>query len=642
MLLIMLILIPLIGAFTTLFIRNKSINIPFLASISVILLGGVALKDVFGGSVLTYRMSASGPFVPVFHADALSSIFVMLAAFLWLVISIYAPDYMKCEGKVKSYNLCTLLTFTAVLGVFLAGNLLTMLLFFEMMTISSYFWVIHRGDNKAIKAGYFYIFFGIIGGLFLALGIVLMGASVGELPSIGASSIDPLNPQLFAWAITLFILGFGIKAGMAPVHVWLPHAHSAAPTPGSALLSGLLIKVGAYGLIRTGQFVGWGLGSGADRLGPILTILGVCTMLVGVLSALLQSDAKRLLAYHSVSQMGYIILGLGTSLYLGIDGGLGLMGSVYHIFNHALFKVALFLGMGIVYMHTKETNLYKLGGLLKKLPVTAILMFLAVLGITGTPGLNGYASKTLLHHAVDLTAEKGALWGIWTQRLFFVVGVGTTASFAKLYYLTFLGKPKGVKVSDFKAPKMQLATGILTFVMLIIGIFPKLFLNLNRALADGILGGSNANSLIDNLSFWNKDDIWGMCVTLALGILVCWAGLKSGAFHFKLPSWLTFEGLGFITAKGVYKVWGGSVKLATGLVLAVVRPINTVANRLNQSFNSFSKTRSGTIGKINLTGISADAALLVLVLTLLIVWYILIDPGLPSLKMPVFMRGFMW
>ena len=229
---------------------------------------------------------------------------------------------------------------------------------------------------------------------------------------------------MFAWSLARLVAGFGIKAGMVPLHLWLPHAHSVAPTPGSALLSGLLIKVGAYGLIRVGEFAGWGVGWGtvATWLGSSLTVLGTCTMLVGVTAALLQSDAKRLLAYHSVSQMGYIILGMGVGLYLGADGGLGLVGAIYHIVNHALFKATLFLGVGVIYVHTNETNLYNLGGLWRRFPVTAILMFLAVLGITGAPGLNGYASKTLLHHAVSLAAETGPTWLVWVERLFFVGG----------------------------------------------------------------------------------------------------------------------------------------------------------------------------------------------------------------------------
>ncbi len=631
MLLVILTIIPLIGALVLFFTWNKSINIPFITSAVVLVLGSLGLKGVFGGMPLTYRIPLSGPFVPTFHADPLSTIFVMLAAFLWFVISIYAPEYMKHEGKTRIFDLCTLLTFSAVLGVFLAGDLFTMLLFFELMTIASYFWVVHRWNKEAISAGYFYLFFSIIGGLFLALGIVLMGAATNDvLPAIGAGPVIPSDPRMFAWSIVLFVAGFGIKAGMVPLHLWLPHAHSVAPTPSSALLSGLLIKVGAYGLIRVGEFAGWGmrLGSGVAWLGPSLTVLGTCTMLVGVTAALLQSNAKRLLAYHSVSQMGYIILGLGIGLYLGADGGFGLLGAIYHIFNHALFKAALFLGVGVIYIHTKETNLYNLGGLWRRFPVTAVLMFVAVLGITGAPGLNGYASKTLLHHALSLAAETGTPWVVWVERLFLVVGVGTAASFTKLYYLIFLGKPTKIEVSDGRAPRLQLAMGLLAVVMVGIGLKPELFPKAMAVPAARVLGMEDAAAALVGLSFWNLGDVTGMLITLSLGVLVCWAGLRSGVFHWQPPFWLTLEGLGKQAGLGI-SVFGRIVAdFYRSAVAAVHDAGRAMGSRLYLAIRKFDQSRSGTIGGITLKGISADAAILIGILAFLIAWYTLINLGL--------------
>ena len=536
-LLLMLVAIPLIGALILIFTRNKSINIALITSLTVLLVGVFGLKDVFRGISLNYNIKMAGPFVLSLQADALSAIFVLLAAFLWVVVSIYAPKYMEYEGRARNFDFYTVLTLFALMGMFLAENLLTMLLFFELMTLSSYFWVIHRWDCKAIRAGYFYLFFSIVGGLLIALAIAMMGSATSHLPSIGSGALIPSNPNLFSWSILVFIAGFGIKAGMVPLHLWLPHAHSVAPTPGSALLSGLIIKVGAYGLIRTGEFAGWGvsLGSGLTWLGSTLIILGTITMILGVLAALIQSDGKKLLAYHSISQMGYIILGLGIALYLGSEGGFGLLGAIYHIINHALFKVALFLGVGLIYIHTGETNLYKLGGLWKRFPVTAILMLVAVLGITGAPGLNGYASKSLLHHGVSLAATAGSGWLIWVERLFLIVGVGTAASFSKLYYFIFFGKPTKLKVKGGKYPSLKIAMGLLAIVMIGIGIKPELLLHTAIVASVEKLGLINASKVLIGLSFWNFKDIFEMILTLSLGILVCSVGLKTGAFHLKLP-----------------------------------------------------------------------------------------------------------
>ena len=379
------------------------------------------------------------------------------------------------------------------------------------------------------------------------------------------------------------------------------------------------------------------LGSEITRLGPILAVLGTCTMLVGVTAALLQSDAKRLLAYHSVSQMGYIILGLGIGLYLGQDGGLGLLGAIYHIVNHALFKAALFLGVGVIYIHTKETNLYNLGGLWRRFPVTAVLMFLAVLGITGAPGLNGYASKTLLHHAVSLAAETGTPWVIWVEGLFLLVGVGTAASFSKLYYLIFLGKPTKIKVSDDGSPRLQLAMGLLAAVMVVIGLRPELFLNAAVIPAARVLGIGNAADTLVGLSFWNLGDVTGMLITLALGMLVCWGGLRSGVFHWQPPIWLTLEGLGKLAGMGISVLWRMGTEFYRFVVTTVRDVGRAMGSRLFSAFRRFDQSRSGTIGGVTLMGISADAALLIITLALLIVWYTLINLGLPTLRLSSFL-----
>ncbi len=625
MLLVMLMAIPLIGILVVLITRNKSSKIPFIFTLALFLSGVFVLKDVFGGMSLTYELPMMGPFVMTFQADALSAIFVILASFLWLVVSIYSPKYMEYEGKSFMFQLATLVVLFSVQGIFLAGNLLTMLFFFELMTISSYFWVIHRWNKDAIKAGYFYIFFSIVGGLLVALGIAMMGSATEVLPSIGSGMVRPLDPKLFAWSIIILITGFGIKAGMVPLHLWLPYAHSVAPTPGSALLSGLVIKVGAYGLIRVGQLAGWGvkLGGSLSLLGSVIIVMGTLTMILGVLSALIQSNAKKLLAYHSISQMGYIILGMGVAFYLGSKGGLGLSGSIYHIINHALFKVTLFLGVGVIYMHTGETDLYKLGGLWRRFPLTAILMLVAVLGITGAPGLNGYASKSLLHHGISEAAASGAWWLIWIERLFLVVGVGTAASFAKLYYLIFLGKPTELEVRDGKSPAMQISMALIAVVMLVIGIRPHLLLDTAIIPAVKGLGMIGISETLKEISFWNFKDIFDMIITLGLGVVVCWAGLKSGVFHWHPPTWLTIEGMAKLILSKALLAWKMILGLYESAGRSIKNAIKSISSRLNLGLNKFDQSKSSNILGVNFIGISADIAILILTLGILIIWYTL-------------------
>lgn len=625
MLLAILPMVPLVGACFLWSKRGRAINIPLVSSTLLLICGGFGLGRVFGGEPIDLRIPLPGPYGPSFQADALTALFVLLASFLWFVVSIYAPDYMKREGGSGRFTLCTLLTLSAVLGVFLAGDLLTLLLCFELMTIASFFWVIHRGDREAIGAGYYYLFFSIVGGLFLALGIVLLSVATGGLPTFGNSPVTPLYPTMFAWSVAFLLIGFGIKAGMVPVHLWLPRAHAVAPTPASALLSGLLIKVGAYGLIRVGAFAGWGrpLGDGIGWLGPVLAFLGVGTMLVGVGAALLQSDAKRLLAYSSVSQMGYILLGLGLGLGLGTAGELGLLGAIYHLFNHALFKAALFLGVGLIYLHTQETNLYKLGGLWRRFPVTAFLMFLAVLGITGAPGLNGYASKTLLHHALSQAVEAGVPWARWVEPLFFLVGVGTAASFTKLYYLIFLGKPTPVQRTAVRFTRPHLAMGLLFVVMVGSGLAPAFFPKVVAIPVAQGLGMAQADASLADLAFWRFADLSGMLITLVLGAILCGAGLKWGVFHWRPPRWLTLEGLVKLGGQGVWAGGRKGVERSRAVATLFCTRGSMLASRLGMALRRFDQSRKAAIGRIRLVGLSADGALLMLMLMLLIAWFVL-------------------
>ncbi len=359
-------------------------------------------------------------------------------------------------------------------------------------------------------------------------------------------------------------------------------------------------------------------------------------MLTGVIAALLQSDAKRLLAYHSVSQMGYVILSIGIALYLGAAGGLSLAGAVYHMINHALFKSALFLGVGIIYYHHKETNLYKMGGLIKKMPLLAAFVFIAVLGITGTPGLNGYASKSIIHHGLNLALQREGPWLKIIEILFSAVGVGTAASFAKLFYLAFLKKaptstatlPSPVALEDNKTKKSKLPVSLylplalLSAVMLFIGFAPKLFLEKLIAPASLAAGIPGADAAVQNFNFWAFPDLLSTAITLGLGILLCVAGFKTGLFHLKVPTWLTLEGL-------VYLVYSGTVSLLRK-IRSGAKSLGGVLSNGGRRFSSFVSAnltleKFYTLGKTSLVGISANVALLVFMLLLLFAGYAVVS-----------------
>jgi len=437
----------------------------------------------------TYHISQMLGFGLYFKVDMLSLTMAFTTSILWLLVMIYSHDYMMFENHRNRFYFFMSITYGAILGTIMAGDIFTMFLFFEIMTFSSYMLVSHCENKECISAGYNYIYMGVFGGLSILLGMILLYINVGTLEFLPlASALQHVGPVKY-WIMGLFILGFGIKAGMAPVHVWLPKAHPVAPTPASALLSGIMIKIGAYGILRVttsfffpspSEIEGYKdvLWMASKNLGAGIIWLGIITMALGVFLALQQANIKKMLAYHSVSQMGYIVLGIGVAVYLGHKGAMGYSGALYHIINHALFKSLLFMVAGVVYLHTHELDMYKLGGLWRKLPFTAAVCLVAVLGITGMPGFNGFASKSILHHAIIEAYEYGHPSFKYAEIMFTIISAGTVCSFIKLFGFVFLGKlPEKHRNLKGGYKMMEMAMGGLALLIIGVGLRPNYILN---------------------------------------------------------------------------------------------------------------------------------------------------------------------
>lgn len=548
---LILIILPLLGAA----VLDKGTSTQSQQSVLAIAISAISLlASIFnlnlvrGGSVFTWGINSLGIFDSMLRLDSLAGLFSLFCSFVWLAAGLYMHSYMQKEDKTQVFYEYYLLTLGATQGIFLAGNFILLLIFFEIMALASGAWVTFYENSESEAAGSLYHHLGVAAGISIGIAIVLLFFSGVDL-RVGVSTFIPTRVAPFTIAILLLIIGFGIKAGMFPLHIWLPKAHPVAPTPSSALLSGILLKTGAYGLVRTGQLVNWGQTDLIPWVGTFVVVLGIITMLLGVCLALLQGNAKRLLAYHSVSQMGYIIVGIGSALFLGQDGAFGIAGAVFHSLNHALFKSALFLGVGIIILGTGEADLYKLGGLWKKFPFTGLMMLIAALGITGTPGLNGYISKTLLHHGILDAAATGNNIMIWSERLFNLVGVGTTASFVKLIGLTFFGKQKtqvkeGIGEKRFLAMAMLMLAG----AMLIIGSKPEWVLGLLIGPATSSCGTVNL-AVLEHVDFWEWPAIRGMLITLAAGFAFFFVGMKTHLFHIQLPQWLSITAM----ARGIHR-----------------------------------------------------------------------------------------
>jgi formate hydrogenlyase subunit 3/multisubunit Na+/H+ antiporter MnhD subunit len=346
---------------------------------------------------------------------------------------------------------------------------------------------------------------------------------------------------------------------MAPVHVWLPRAHPVAPTPASALLSGVMIKVGAFGILRVATSYYFPpknqvtdyldpIWKTSENIGAAIIWFGIITMAIGVFYALQQSNMKKMLAYHSVSQMGYIIVGIGIAVYLGYRGAMGYTGAIYHIINHGLFKSLLFMVVGVVYYHTHEYDMYKLGGLWKKLPLTATVCLIACFGISGIPLFNGFISKSILHHGLIEAFEYGDPSFKFAEIMFMIVSAGTVCSFIKLFYYVFIQKTDNT-YPDLKRSYTSLDSALATIGLFIvlIGLFPRFLLEhfIIPAMNPTTYDPEFIVHYIGHMKFFTGEDLLSMLYVLIGGALIFVLGTKFNWFHLKIPKWLSLEYLFF-------------------------------------------------------------------------------------------------
>jgi formate hydrogenlyase subunit 3/multisubunit Na+/H+ antiporter MnhD subunit len=488
-----------------------------------------------------------------FVVDPYSMLFALFSAFVWFCATLYSLDYLKHEQKRDRYHTVNLVVLSAMLGVVLAGDLVTLYLFFEALGLVAFLFVIHTETEEAKTASVKYWWMTLIGG-FALLGGILLTYALGHTGAIGPIPLTGTTEALRWATFGLLILGFGVKAGMLPVHVWLPDAHPVAPSPASALLSGVMIKAGAYGIFRTVtalfrpevvENVSEELWHMSSDFGLVVLWIGIATMIVGVTLALGQSNAKRMLAYHSVSQMGFILTGIGAAGYLGAHGALGVAGGLMHVLNHALFKSALFLGVGAVFYRTGELDMYKLGGLWRKMPLTFVFMVIAAAGITGVPLFNGFVSKCLIHHALVESFELHHVFSLSVaEKVYMLTCGGTACSFIKLISFVFLGRAKtqyGPEVRE-APPRMLVALGLLSAAIIAIGVRPQVLLK--GVIAPGLHAWALHSDLIDHYlaeSFLGLSDIMSVVIAFVIGSVIFVAGMRFGLFHLHAPKWLSIN-----------------------------------------------------------------------------------------------------
>ncbi|WIF95853.1 complex I subunit 5 family protein [Caminicella sporogenes] len=452
--------------------------------------------------------------------DVFRYIFVWVTVFIWFLITIYSTQYLIKYKNRNRYYAFFMLTLGSTLGIFLSENLLNLFTFFEIMSFTSYILVIHDEDEYAHEAGRSYISMAIIGGLILLMGLFLLFDYTGTVEiSLLASRFMYLDNIKYI-ITTLIIIGFGVKASMVPLHVWLPKAHPAAPTPASAVLSGILVKTGIFGIMIMVNIIM----QGDIAVSTVIMVMGFINMFLGGFLALFQRNTKRILAYSSMSQMGYILVGLGLIGILKEHKEIAIYATLYHIFNHAIFKVLLFLCAGIIYMIIHDLSINIVRGFGKHKTILKILFIIGFFAIIGMPGFNGFISKTLLHEALAQAHHKHhSIWFTVAEVVFTISSSFTVAYLLKIFVTIFLEeseKYRGQYKSHIKK-RAVIPMLILSFMIIFIGLQPNIFLRF----LDGAVKNFEGHVYLKE-HFYTISNIKNSIIPMIIGLIIFFGFIK--------------------------------------------------------------------------------------------------------------------
>jgi hydrogenase-4 component B len=531
---------------------SRASGIGVVTSVAAAILAMISAgTTLWTASESSLRLAWSVPFGSFYIAvDPLSAFFIIAISLVCALAAIYGTAYLEPYRDKKNLGAAWCffnLLFASMLLVVISRNGVLFLIAWEVMSLSSFFLVMFEHEKIEVReAGWVYLIAAHVGQACLMFMFILLAGHNASLDfdKFGA-------PMGAAAAGTLFILavaGFGAKAGFLPMHVWLPDAHPAAPSHVSAVMSGVMIKTGIYGLVR----IVYLLGMPAQWWGWTLLIIGAVSGIMGVLFALAQHDIKRLLAYHSVENIGIICLGLGlwligVSINNPILASFGLMGGLLHVLNHALFKGLLFFGAGSVVHATGTRDMDHMGGLQKKMPYTALTFAVGAAAICGLPPLNGFVSEFLIYlGAFGVVAKSGVLSspvaaGLIALAALALIGGLAAACFTKVFGIVFLGEPRSIEAAHaHEAPRPMLFSMIVPAALcIILGLAGSLAIKLVTPVAAQLLGMeqvSETSAMAVRLFF--KISLAGVAIIILAWIL--WelrSLLLAGRVNAKGPTW---------------------------------------------------------------------------------------------------------
>lgn len=469
-----------------------------------------------------------------FRMDGFRLLYALIAAVMWMMTTIFSKEYFRHYHSRNRYYFFMLLTLGSIIGVFLSDDLYTTFIFFEIMSFTSYVWVAHDEKREALKAAETYLAVAVIGGLVMLMGLFMLYTAVGTLnfAELHTACMAYGNKKVIYIAGLCLLFGFGAKAGAVPLHIWLPKAHPVAPAPASALLSGILTKSGIFGIL----VITVNLFLHDTKWGSLLLLLGLLTMAGGAVLALASVDLKRTLACSSMSQIGFILIGVGMLSLLGEENVLAVRGTILHMINHSLLKLVLFLSAGVVFMNLHKLNLDDIKGFGHKKPLLHFCFLVGAAGISGIPGGNGYISKTLLHESiVEYTVLLNAGLAVnpfltvnvmkFIEFIFIVCGGLTLAYMLKLYVVLFVERNNDNALQEkyygMKSSYMNKQSGFAllgsTILIIFSGLLPYITMNRLADMGQGFLHLETAESAIQYFSIENMN---GALNSIIVGVLV--------------------------------------------------------------------------------------------------------------------------
>ncbi|MCX4339866.1 MAG: proton-conducting transporter membrane subunit [Lachnospiraceae bacterium] len=562
--------------------KSYQITANIITGAAFALCGLLAIRMLTGSSGgLTFEIPYVCGLGLHFQTDGFRALYGAIAAFMWFMATLFSGEYFTRHEKMEPghdhhlgrYYVFLLVTLVATEGVFFSADFFTTFVFFEIMSFTSYVWVAQDEKPESLRAGATYLAVAVIGGLVMLMGIFLLYDVTGTLffddlvkAYVNYGLVHSHRVFIYKiWAAGLCLLfGFGAKAGAFPLHIWLPKAHPVAPAPASALLSGILTKAGMFGILILTSY----LFLGNALWGGLILMLGVLTMIVGAVLAIFSIDLKRTLACSSVSQIGFILVGVGMSGLLAEENALALRGSLLHMVNHSLLKLVLFMAAGVVFMNAHKLDLNDIRGFGRKKPLLHYIFLMGVLGIGGMPLWNGYVSKTLIHESIVeyiaainagiLPALIGTSFMRAVEWIFLISGGLTVAYMLKLYICLFWEKNADAAVQkrydDLQGSYMNktsaFALTLSTTLLPIGGFLPNIVMDRLADMGQTFLHASES----EQIAYFSVTNLRGALISLIIGglLYVCFVRTllrKKSADGAKIyyvnrwPAWLDLENL---------------------------------------------------------------------------------------------------